>query len=136
MPTTSKEMVERIYTAFSEGDMAALTKNFSPDIIWNEAENYPYADRNPYRGVDQVLELFGRIAADWERFSVQVEEIIEGDHHIVMLGRYQGIYRVTGTKVDAQVVHVWTFANGKIVRFQQYVDTLAFARTTGNKDRA
>ncbi len=135
MPTTPKEMVERIYTAFGEGDIAALTADFSADIVWNEAENYPYADRNPYRGVDQVLELFGRIAADWERFSVKVEKMIEGENHVVMLGRYQGIYRNTGTQVDAQAVHVWTFANGKIVQFQQYADTLAFARATGTKSR-
>ena len=35
---------------------------FDPEIVWNEAESIPYADRNPYVGPQQVAEgVFGRI---------------------------------------------------------------------------
>ena len=30
---------------------------------------------------------------------------------------------MTGRSLDAQACHVWTLSNGKVTRFQQYVDT-------------
>jgi ketosteroid isomerase-like protein len=34
----------------------------------------------------------------------------------------------TGKRINAQFVHVWTLEAGKLVAFQQYVDTLQVAR--------
>ena len=42
--------VKAIYQAFATGDVPAVVGAMSPDIEWNEAENFPYADGNPYRG--------------------------------------------------------------------------------------
>jgi hypothetical protein len=38
-------------------------------------------------------------------------------------GRYRGAVKATGTRLDVQMAHVWDVRDGKIVRFQQYVDT-------------
>lgn len=40
-----------------------------------------------------------------------------------MLGYYQNLPQKTGGTTEVQVAHVLTFQNGKIVKFQQYVDT-------------
>ena len=40
-------------------------------------------------------------------------------------------FGATGKPLDAQVTHIWDFANGKITRFQQYTDTWQFAQLTG-----
>ena len=48
-----------------------------------------------------------------------------------MAGRYKGIVQATGKAVDAQVIHVWDIADGKIAKFQQYTDTWQFAEATG-----
>ena len=48
-----------------------------------------------------------------------------------MLGRYTGSFKATGHSMNPQVAHIWTVADGKVVRFQQLVDTLAVARATG-----
>lgn len=47
---------------------------------------------------------------------------------VVVLGRYRGTYRATGKAMDAQMAHVWRVADGKVAGFQQYTDTLQFAR--------
>jgi hypothetical protein len=42
-----------------------------------------------------------------------------------MLGRYRGAKaHATGEPLDVQVVRVWDLKDGKLVRFQQYLDTL------------
>ena len=48
-----------------------------------------------------------------------------------MTGRYAGTWRANGQAMNPQVAHFWTLAGGKVVRFQQLVDTLAVARATG-----
>lgn len=35
--------VRALYAAFAKGDMPAALATMAPDIVWNEAENYPYA---------------------------------------------------------------------------------------------
>ena len=56
------EPVRALYAAFAKGDMPAALACMAPDIVWNEAENYPYADRNPYIGPEAVLMgVFARI---------------------------------------------------------------------------
>ncbi|QIG53794.1 SnoaL-like domain-containing protein [Altererythrobacter sp. BO-6] len=132
MSGSSKALIEGIYAAFAAGDMAAFTNALAPDIVWNEAENYPYADRNPYRGAQQIIEgVFGRTAEDWDGFAVQMNDFVDGGDRVVAMGRYSGTHKETGKKLDVQAAHVWTIENDKVVRFQQYIDTLGTARAMG-----
>ena len=122
------DVVREIYEAFDAGDIAGVVARMRPDIVWNEAENYPYADGNPYRGTTSVMEVMGRIAAEWDGFTIVRHKLLDAGEWVVMLGRYRGTYRETGRAQNSQVVHVWRIADGKIVTFQQYVDTLQVAR--------
>ena len=97
-------------------------------IQWREADNFLYADGNPYVGPQAVAEgVFQRIVSDVENFAVLPEHFIEGGDTVVVEGRYQGKMKATGTPVDAQFAHVWQLRDGKVVRFQQYTDTKQWA---------
>jgi ketosteroid isomerase-like protein len=124
-------LVQGIYHAFGAGDVPGVVSRMSPEIVWNEAENFPYADRNPYLGPEAVLTgVFGRIGTDWEGFSPAPEEFLDSGDAVVVLGRYRGTYKATGRALDAQFVHVWRVEDGKAVAFQQYTDTLQAMRVT------
>jgi ketosteroid isomerase-like protein len=124
-------VVRAIYEAFGAGDIPGVVARMSPDIVWNEAESYPYADGNPYRGPDAVLGLFGRIAAEWDGFAAIPETLLDAGEHVVALGRYRGTCRATGRAQNTQMAHVWRVADGKAASFQQYADTLQVARVMG-----
>jgi ketosteroid isomerase-like protein len=129
---SSAEVVRKLYAAFETGDVPAVLGLMSPDIVWNEAENFLYADRNPYKGPQAILEgVFMRIGADFENFAVKPEEIIESGDTVVMFGRYTGTFKATGKAINLQASHVWRVKDGKVTQFQQYVDTLAAARAAG-----
>ena len=122
-------LIRNLYEAFAKGDVPAVLAAMSPDIVWNEAENYPYADGNPYRGPEAILAgVFARIGSEWDGFAAVPEEYLDGGDTIVVLGRYRGTYRASGRSMDAQMVHVWRLADGRITRFDQRVDTLQSAR--------
>jgi len=126
---SNTEPVRALYAAFAKGDMPAALATMAPDIVWNEAENYPYADRNPYVGPEAVLHgVFARIGADWENFTAVSDELIDGGDTIVSLGHYGGVCKATGKPMRAQFAHVFRVKDGKIAAFQQYADTLGTAR--------
>lgn len=128
----TRELVQSLYDAFGRGDAETVLGALDPEIVWNEAENNPYADRNPYRGPGEVGEgLFGRLASEWDGFAVHPETLIAEGDRVVALGRYTGTYRATGESLDAQFVHAWTIEDGVATRFQQYTDTAQFQRVMG-----
>src|SRR3954453_16224555 len=102
------DLVRGMYEAFGRGDVAGVMSKLAPDLVWNEAENSVYADRNPYLGPKAVLDgIFMRIATEWDRFSVSAEEIVESGDTVIARGRYRATYKATGGAVDAQFVHAW-----------------------------
>ena len=125
-------LIRGIYDGFAAGDVAAVLGAMSPGIVWNEAENFPYADGNPYVGPQAVAEgVFARCIGEWDGFAVTVEEILDAGDTIVALGRYSGTYKATGRSMNAQLAHVWRIEGGKAARFQQYADTLQAGQAIG-----
>ena len=126
------DLIRGIYDALAAGDIEGVIARLSPDIVWNEAENFLYADHNPYTGPEAVLTgVFGRIGADWDGFAAAPAEYLDAGDSVVVPGRYRGTYKATGKSMDAQFVHVWRISDGSAAAFQQYTDTLQLARTTG-----
>ncbi len=132
MSAANVALIRGLYDGFAAGDVGAVLGAMSPDIVWNEAENFPYADGNPYVGPQAVAEgVFARCIGEWDGFGIEVEEILDAGDTIVALGRYKGSCKATGRSMNPQVAHVWRVADGKAVSYRQYVDTLQVARTTG-----
>ncbi len=135
MSRENVELVRAIYDAFAAGDIPGVLARMSHDIVWNEADNFPYADGNPYIGPDAVLQgVFARCASEWDGFAVEINELLDAGDTVVALGRYKGTFKATGKPQNTQIAHVWRLARGKAVRFQQHADTLHVARITGKAD--
>ncbi len=132
MSAENVSLVQGIYRAFASGDVPAAIAAMSPEIEWNEAENFPYADGNPYIGPEAIVGgVFARLASEWDGFHFAPEQFLDAGDTVVVTGRYHGTWRATGKAMSPQAAHIWTCAQGKAVRFQQMVDTLAVARATG-----
>lgn len=132
MSQENLDLIRSIYDAFAVGDVPGVVSRMSSDIVWNEAENFPYADGNPYEGPQAILAgVFARLGSEWDGFAAVPEEFLDAGDTIVVLGRYRGTCKATGKAMDAQLAHVWRVSDGKATRFQQYTDTLQAARVTG-----
>jgi ketosteroid isomerase-like protein len=132
MSSENVALIRAIYAAFASGDGAGIVSRMSPDIVWNEAENFPYSDGNPYQGPEAIAAgVFARCGGEWDGFEALPEEYLDAGDTVVVLGRYRGRYKATGRDQNSQCVHVWRIAGGKATGFQQYVDTLQVARVTG-----
>ena len=122
-------VIRSLYDNFATGDISAVLGAMSIDMVWNEANNFPYADGNPYVGPQAVLEgVFARCGGEWDGFAAVPDELIDGGETIVALGHYGGTYKATGKTQRTQFVHVWRMRDGKAIGFQQYADTLHVAQ--------
>ena len=128
MTAENVSLVQGMYDAFAEGDVPTVLAAMDPQIVWNEAENFPYADGNPYVGPDAVVAgVFQRLVDEWEYWTLNIEQLLDAGDSVVALGRYDAKNKKTGAVISAQFVHVWNLRDGKAVRFQQYADTAQVA---------
>jgi steroid delta-isomerase-like uncharacterized protein len=118
-------VIEGAYNSFANGDIESVLAALDAKVVWNEAEGNKYADGNPYVGPDAVLKgVFERIGADYEHFKladIQLHEM--SNNQVLATLRYQSKLKKNGAIIDAQAAHFWTLKDGKVVSFQQYVDT-------------
>ena len=125
----SLQHVREIYAAFAAGDVQGFLGYLDPRVQWNEAEGSAYADGNPYVGPDAVVSgVLTRLQEDFDGFRVEVGEIVGDGDVVTMFGRYKATARATGKPLDVQAAHTWWLEGGKVVRFQQMVDTLALTQ--------
>ena len=116
------EIVRGAYEAFARGDVPAVLAVLASDVSWTEAEGFPYG--GTYSGPDAVLKnVFMKLGAEWEGFSAVPHEFVAQADTVVSLGQYSGKYNITGKTFSAPFAHVWSFRDGKVVRFRQYTDT-------------
>ena len=119
------QIAKDIYAAFGRGDIPTVLAAFDPEIQWRQAEGHPYRpDGTPFIGPQAVLDnVFMRIGAEWDAFKITIRTLHDAGDHVVMEGRYTGTYKPTNKGLDSQVSHVLGFRDGKLVSFQQYLDT-------------
>jgi len=117
--------ISELYANFGKGDVPAVLAAMDPNIVWNEAEGNALADGNPYMGPEAVLKgVFERVLAGFPNFTINdiVLHNMENGQVLATL-RYKGTMKSTGKDLNAQAAHLWTLKDGKIIAFQQYVDT-------------
>jgi ketosteroid isomerase-like protein len=129
----SAKIVSDVYEAFGRGDMPAVLGAMDPGIRWYEAEGNPYMPSGEALvGPDAILnDLFMKLGEDWDGFTVHPNSFHEAGDVVVVEGRYSGTHNGTGKLLDVQVCHIWTLENGKIIKFQQYVDTATLQDVMG-----
>ena len=122
------EVVDQVYAAFRAGDIPAVFAHFAPSIEWHAAENSPAAKGSPHRGHIAIQKaVFQLIGAEFPDMRIERTETIDAGEKVVALGYYVGHRTSTGKPFRAQFAHIWTIGNGKVTKFQQYVDTWQMA---------
>jgi ketosteroid isomerase-like protein len=127
--------LKNLYDAFGRGDIPTVLGGMSPDIRWHQAESNPYMPSGEaFVGPDAVLSgVFMRLGTEWDGFSVHPKSFHDAGDSVIVEGRYSGKYNATGKSMDAQMCHVWDVKDGKLTRFQQYMDTAKLREVMGAK---
>lgn len=114
------DVVERFYNA--RGDRAVIDEVMSQDAVWDITPGF--LNGGVYEGTDAVLEFLGGNAAEFASMAGVPERFFaDEDGDVTVLGHY-AVTAKDGREDEVRFHHLWTLAEGKIVRLDQAADSL------------
>ncbi len=119
---TNVELVRATYEGAPADNARHLAALFTSETSWTEAAGFPYA--GTYVGPEAITQnVFKRLSSEWLEYNASAEHFVSEGSDVVVLGVYSGTYRATGRFMKARFAHHWTLNDGKVVSFEQYVDS-------------
>lgn len=114
--------MRRQYLASAKGDLAALRATLADDVEWTEMAGFPLA--GTYRTPDGVTSaVMERLGQDWDDWTAHDDTYVVNGEDVVVLARDSATNKATGRDIDVRVAHHFVVRGGRIVRFEQFVDT-------------
>lgn len=116
------DVVRRQYLAAGNGDLEALRATLADDVEWTEMAGFPLAGtyRTPHGVTSAVME---RLDQEWDDWVAHDDTYIADGENVVVLARYTASNKDTGKHINVRVAHHFIVRGGRIVRFEQFVDT-------------
>ena len=120
---TNLEIIKSTYEGkTSEENGKNLARYVAENISWIEAKGFPYA--GTYVGLaDITSNVFARLGSEWLNYKFTPEDYITNEDRVVAYGTYSGTYKGTGKYFEARAAHLWKLKDGKIISFEQFVDS-------------
>lgn len=121
------QRVQDAYAAFGRGDIAGVMRDIADDIEWviPGPADIPFA--GTVRGKQALQGWFGTLAQSLSFQRFEPYEFIGRGDKVVALVRTEATAQATSRRVTNELAHVFTYRDGKLVRFQEFSDTAATA---------
>jgi uncharacterized protein len=126
-------VIASMYEAFGRGDVGYVLERIAPEVDWieTEAENIPTDGR--FSTPQEVLEgVFAKVPEYFETFALHPELWIEAGDDVVVTGRVIARTKI-GRELDAPYAHVFSFADGRVSRNDNFHDTALWAAALAAK---
>jgi len=117
MSAENLEVSERIVQAFNDGDVEAVLAEMHPDVEFIP-RRAPV--QGAFRGHEGIREFFADNAESFDVFHVTQEEVRDHGDHIVGVGTLRVRGKGSGAEAVVPTAVVLTFAQGKVVRFEEF----------------
>ena len=125
MSEQNKSVVNQAYSNFKSGNINALLDLMADDVSWT----LPVMGGVPFAGTRSgrasVGEFFATVDSTQESLTFDPRELIAEGDKVVALGSYQWRVKSNSREFGGDFAHVFTIRDGKIVAFNEYMDTAA-----------
>jgi uncharacterized protein len=119
--------VQQLYAAFRRGDVGGILALLSADVEWCEPENPFNPAAGTWRGEAGFLKWFRVGKESEEILALEPRLFLSGGNSVAVVGYSKCLAKSTGRTYETDFVHVVTFQDGRIIRFQEFFDTFAAA---------
>ncbi|MGI9020499.1 MAG: nuclear transport factor 2 family protein [Solirubrobacterales bacterium] len=116
MSEENLQVVRAVFDAFSRGDTAALLELMDPSVVFTPIPETP--DVQSFHGHEGVLQGLAQSIDIWDDFSVELREMRDFDDHVLASLRWWGRGPSSGIQMEVDICGLYTFREGKIVRWQ------------------
>ena len=114
MSQENVEVVRSVYTAWNRGDRETALGFAHPEIVIDASRRV--FNPTTYVGKEGAPRLFADMEEVWEQFHTELDEVLDADDRVVVIGRLIGKGRASGVEVEQPIADVWTVRDGRIVR--------------------
>ena len=122
-------VVKDVYEAFGRGDVPAIFGLFHPEAEVYQSARLPWGGE--FKGHEELGVFLSKLTGAVESEVETGRFIDDEDGHVVQIGHTRGTVRETGVRFEVPETHVWTVEDGKVKRFQSYVDTAKMRAALG-----
>jgi ketosteroid isomerase-like protein len=91
-----------------------------PEIEW--VEDPKRADSRVYRGHAGVRESWARWLEDFDDYGFEIERMSDHGEQVMVTAVEHGRGSASGAEVTAHIYAVYTFRDGKVLRYQEFYD--------------
>ena len=122
------EATRKAFEFFQRGDVPALIRELIDDnCTWispGPKDKLPWA--GSFKGKQEIANFFACVGENLEFSELAPREMIEQGDTVVVLGTTTGRARKTAKIVRYEWAAVIKYSQGKVVLFQEYIDTAAY----------
>ena len=113
------EIITRMYRAWNSGDMDALADVFDAEVEVRPALS-TFLASSVYRGHDGVAAWYAETYEPWAEMTAEPQRFVEaGERTVVVVGLHARVPG-GGVDLDAEIAHVLTIRDGRIVKLDGY----------------
>lgn len=128
----NREAVRRALEGYAVGNLEPLFAILSDEIVWNaNAREGQFRFAGTRKGRAGVLEALSLIAADYALERYAIEDLTAEGDTVWSLSRARFLHRQSGSRFEIVLADRWKFAEGRVVRFDEFFDTAAVLETEG-----
>jgi uncharacterized protein len=116
--------VQSMYAAFGKGDIATIIGGLTSDIDWTcNGRPTDFPTFGNFKGQPRVGDFF-KTVGEHLKFSVfSPDEFYADGDKVIVLGHYAMAMSKTGKTMASDWCHIFTFKNGKVAKFKEFLDT-------------
>ena len=115
-------LIRDAYDGFARGEPQIFLNALAEDVEWETPTSLaPLGGKFSSR--DQVATHQAYLAEHLDFHDFGVDQIVAQGDTVIALGYEGATVKSTGKSYDAKWAHVFTFGEGRIVKFFEYVDT-------------
>jgi ketosteroid isomerase-like protein len=92
-----------------------------PDIVF-EDDILPDHAGETYRGHEGIVRSARTWLQPYERFTIELEDMVGSGDRLVSIHRFRGTARHTGIESELRYAYLWTFRDAKVVHLQSFRD--------------
>ena len=81
-----------------------------------------FPDPGLYEGLEGINRYMTIFLEPWERLTIEAEDFEEAGDSVVVAVLQSGTGSGSGAATEFRYFHVWTFAGGRVVHWQNYRD--------------
>ncbi|HEX2129590.1 MAG TPA: nuclear transport factor 2 family protein, partial [Solirubrobacterales bacterium] len=114
------EIVEQVLSEWGKGNFRVIADHLDPHAVYLVSSDFP--DSGVYVGLSEIQEYGAAFLAQWDRFTIQAQEIRAVGDTVVARVTQRGTGRVSGVTGDTPSFMLVTFRGSKIVRLDFVLD--------------